>query len=117
MLQSTYLSQCSVVFELASLDPASQVLEKHEDEFFEAVDAKLKLRWLKRKKVISASLVTNIESSDSERAKELLFEHLHLNANVVTLREYCNMLRGADAFPKMQTIGQKMLNDLPPEGL
>lgn len=67
--------------------------------------------------MISASLVTGIESSNSEKAKELLFEHLHLNANVVTLREYCNMLSGADAFPKMQTLGQKMLNDLPPEGL
>ncbi len=100
-----------------SLDPASQVLEKHEDEFFEVVDAKFKLRMLKRKKVISASLVEDIEASDSERAKELLFEHLHLNANAVTLREYCNMLSGADAYPKMQKLGQKMLHDLPPEGL
>ena len=102
----------------ASLDSASQVLEKHEDEFFQVVDPKVKLRWLRRKKVIPDSLVTEIEASaDSEKAKDLLFEHLRLNANAVTLREYCNMLSKADAFPKMQDLGQKMLNDLPPEGL
>ena len=101
----------------ASLDSASQVLEKHEDEFFQVVDPKVKLRWLRRKKVIPDGLVTEIEASaDSEKAKDLLFEHLRLNANAVTLREYCNMLSEADAFPKMQKLGQKMLHDLLPEG-
>ena len=99
-----------------SLDPASQVLEKHEDQFFGVVDAKLKLRWLRRKKVVPDSLVADIEASHGEKAKELTFEHLHLNSNAVTLREYCNMLKGADSFPNMQRLGQKMLHDLPPEG-
>ena len=62
-----------MLFELylsLSLDAASQVLEKHEEEFFEVVDAKLNLLRLKRKKVITESLVTEIKSADSANARE-----------------------------------------------
>ena len=93
-----------------------QVLEKHEDEFFDVVDAKLKLRWLKRKKVISENLMSQIENTDGENAKEILFDHLHRNADVAALREYCKMAITADAFPKMQKLGEKMLSELPTEG-
>ena len=100
-----------------SLHAASQVLEKHEDEFFEVVDAKHNLHRLKRKKVITDHLIMEIENTDKETAKELLFYHLHHNADVATLSEYCKMVMRADAFPKMQTLGEKMLSELPPEGL
>ena len=100
-----------------SLHAASQVLKKHEDEFFAVMDAKLNLLWLKRKNVISDSLVKEIESADYETAKELLFEHLDRNANVAALREYCRMAIAARAYPKMQSLGEKMLRDLPPKGL
>ena len=95
----------------------SQVLEKHEAEFFDVVDPKRRLYWLKRKKVIPDNLFMGIESSDCEKAKELLFEHLHKNANVATLREYCKVIVTLDAFPKMQMLGKKILDDLLPEGL
>ena len=97
-----------------SLGAASQVLEKHEEEFFEVVDAKLNLPRLKRKNVITESLVTKIENCNSEDAKEALFEHLKHNANVAALREYCKMAITADAFPNMQELGEKMLSELPP---
>ena len=100
-----------------SLRAASQVLEKHEDEFFEVVDAKHNLHRLKRKKVITDHLIMEIENTDNETAKELLFHHLHRNADVATLREYCKMAMRAVAFPKMQKLGEKMLSELPPEGL
>ena len=99
-----------------SLGPASQVLEKHEEEFFEVVDAKLNLLRLKRKKVITESVVTKIESADSANARELLYDHLYRNADVGALREYCKMAIAADAVPKMQKLGEKMLSELPPEG-
>ena len=106
------------MFELyISLDSASQVLEKYEDEFIAVVNAKHKLRWLKRKKVISNSLVTEIENSENGKAKELLFEYLHRNADVASLREYCKMVITEDPFPKMKKLGEKMLHDLPPEGM
>ena len=81
------------------------------------VHAKLNLRKLKRKKVITENLIAQIESSDNENAKEVLFEHLKCHADVAALREYCKMITAADAFPNMQKLGEKMLNELPPEGL
>ena len=92
-----------MVIELCiSSDSASQVLEKHEDEFFDAVDAKHNLLRLKRKKVITDSLITEIEKSNNETAQEVLFNHLKYNADVPSLREYCKMAKAADAYPKMQ---------------
>ena len=81
------------------------------------MNPKLKLRWLKRKKVLTDSLITDIESADNENAVELLFEHLRLHADVATLWKYCKMVITADAYPKMQELGKKMLSELPPEGL
>ena len=98
-------------------DAASQVLEKHEDEFFDVVDAKLNLLRLVRKKVITEALIARIENADNENAKEILYDHLQRNADVGALREYCKMAIAADALPNMQKLGEKMLSELPPEGL
>ena len=96
----------------------SQVLEKYEDEFFEVVDAKkLNLLRLKRKKVITADLVSKIESADDENAKEILFDHLKCNTDVATLKEYCEVVIAAVGYPKMQNLGKKMLSELPAKGL
>ena len=99
------------------LNVESQVLKKHEDEFFNVVNPKLHLLRLKRKKVITESLISKIETADSEDAKDILFEHLLHNADDASLTEYCRMAIAADAFPKMQKLGEKMLNELALEGL
>ena len=109
---------CNVQFVLCIfLVAVSLVLEKYEEEFFKVVDAKYNLLKLKRKMVIDGGLIAKMESTNDETAKELLFEHLKSNANVVTLREYCKMIIVAEGFPKMQKLGMRMLNELPPEGL
>ena len=94
-----------------------QVLKKYEDEFFSVVDPKLHLPRLKRKKVITEALISKIETADSEDAKDILFEHLLHNADIATLTEYCKMAIAADAFPKMQKLGEKMLKELTVEGI
>ena len=101
----------------ASLHAASDVLKKHEEEFFRVTNAKLNLLELERKNVISDGLVTTIENADDEKAQELLFKHLERNADVTALKEYCQVTMSAKAFPKMQDLGKKMLADLLPEGL
>ena len=58
-----------------------------------------------------------IESADDRKARELLFAHLHRHADMAAMREYCRMAMTADAYPKMRHLGEKMLRDLPPEGL
>ena len=99
------------------LHAASDVLKKHEEEFFRVTNAKLNLLELERKNVISNRLVTKIENADDEEARELLFKHLDRNTDVVALKEYCHMAISAKAFPKMQDLGRKMLADLLPQGL
>ena len=101
----------------ASLHTASDVLKKHEEEFFRVANAKLNLLELQRKNVISDSHVKEIENADDEKARELLFRHLHRNADVAALKKYCQMTMSAEVFPKMQDLGRKMLADLLPEGL
>ena len=101
----------------ASLRAASDVLKKHEEDFFLVTNAKLNLLKLERKNVISDRLVTKIENAADEEARELLFRHLHRNADVAALKEYCQMTMSADAFPQMQDLGRKMLADLLPGGL
>ena len=96
---------------------ASQILKKHDDEFFDVVNPKLHLLWLKRKEVISEGLIAEIKAADTRDAKEILFEHLHRNADVAALREYCKMAIAADGFPKMRKLGEKVLNELALEGL
>ena len=63
------------------------------------------------------SLISKIDAADDEGAKELLFEHLHCNADVDALKEYCKMAIAANAFPRMQKLGERMLNELELEGL
>ena len=98
-------------------DAASDALKKHQDVFCELVDAKFNLLELKRKEVTPDGLVTKIENADDRTAREMLFEHLSYHANVAKLREYCRIAISAGAFPKMQDLGEKMLRNLPPEGL
>ena len=100
-----------------SLGAASHVLKKHEEEFFAVVNPTLSLHLLKRKEVISGELISMIKNANTEDAKHILFEHLHCNADVAALREYCEMAMAARGFPKMQKLGEKMLNELALEGL
>ena len=102
---------------MASYYAVSQVLEKYEDEFFEVVEAKVSLLRMKRKKVIDYGLISKIENADNKNAKEILFDHLKCNASVANLREYCKMVIEEGAYPKMQQLGEKMLSELPPEGV
>ena len=107
----------SLTFMLPAALPfsASQFLKTYEDEFLGVVNAKQSLLKLKYKGVISPDVRTSIERANDEDAKYLLLEHLEKNATVDTLREYCKVAIAADGYPRMQELGRKMLNALPPE--
>ena len=100
----------------ASPFSASQFLKTYEDEFVEVVNAKQSLFRLKHKGVISQAVRASIEATkDDEEATYLLLEHLEKNATVDTLREYCKVAIAADGYPRMQELGRKMMEILPPE--
>ena len=107
-----------MTFALPAASPfsVSQFLKRYEDEFLEVVNPKLSLLILKRRGVISAAVRTAIESANDEDAKYILLEHLQKNATVDTLRVYCDVAIAANGFPRMQVLGRKMMDALPPGG-
>ena len=90
----------------------SEILKQHETEFFTVVYPRLSLLRLIRKGVITEDVKSSIDSSNTEDAREILFDHLKCHANEDTLREYCEVAIAADGFPNMQALGRKMKEEL-----
>ena len=89
------------------------VLEKYEENFFQCVNAKLHLCKLTRKGVITETFKEEIESANDDDAREILFGHLKCNADVATLKKYLKVAIAADGYPNMQSLGKKMMEELP----
>ena len=90
----------------------SEFLKKYETEFFEVVDPRLSLLRLIRKGVITKDVKSDINTSNTADAREVLYHHLAHHANVDTLREYLRVAIVADGYPKMQSLGRKMMEEL-----
>ena len=100
----------------ASSFSASQFLKTFEDEFVDVVNAKQSLLKLQHKGVISQAVRASIEATkDDEDATYILLDHLEKNATLDTLREYCKVAIAADAYPRMQELGRKMIDALLPQ--
>ena len=91
---------------------ASEFLKKYETEFFEVVNPKLSLLRLFRKGVITEGVKSDINTSNTKDAREVLYHHLAHDANVDTLREYCEVAIDAEGYPNMQSLGRKMMEEL-----
>ena len=92
------------------------VLEQYEEDFFKCVNAKLRLRRLIRRGVITDTIKGDIESANDDEAREILFGHLKQNANVDTLKKYLKVAIAADSYPKMQSLGRKIMEELEQRG-
>ena len=102
-----------LLYNAAATFPVTEFLEKHETEFFSVVTPKLSLMRLKRKGVISEDVESRINSAtNKDDAQEILFAHLMQHANVDTLMRYCEVAIGAEGYPKMQSLGRKMKEEL-----
>ena len=62
--------------------------------------------------MVTEDLMTSVERSNIDDGREILFEHLKCHASVQTLREYCEVAIGAKGYPKMQSLGRKMIQEL-----
>ena len=72
---------------------------------------------LQRKGVISQDVASRISAATNEEdAQEVLFLHLSCNADVKTLMTYCEVIVAANGFPKMQSFGKTMKEELQQEG-
>ena len=88
----------------------SEFLTKHETEFFSVVNARFSLRRLKRLGVITQDVRSHIgDATNDEDAQVILYEHLIHHATVDTLMKYCEVAAAAECYPKMQSLGRKML--------
>ena len=99
-------------FNAAPQPSACSILKKHEEDFFECVDAQYNVLRLKRKNVIPPSVAREISEKTYEEAKELLYDHLLKHATEDSLREWCEWALAAQGYPKMQELGKKMKNEL-----
>ena len=106
-------------FLLCNAAPTSLVTElltKHESEFFSVVKARFSLRRLKRLGAITQDVMSHIDAAtNDEDAQEILYEHLMDHANVDTLMKYCEVIIAADGYPNMQSLGRKMKEELQPK--
>ena len=88
----------------------SEFLKKHKREFFLVVNARFSLRRLKRLGVITQDVRSHIsDATNDEDAQEILYEHLCDYGTVDTLMKYCEVATAAEGYPKMQSLGRKML--------
>ena len=104
---------CSFVGHTAATQfSVSEFLKKHEREFFEVVNPRLSLLRLVHKGVITEDAKSCIDSSNTKDAREVLHHHLAHHANMYTLKEYCEVAIEAEGYPKMQSLGRKMMEEL-----
>ena len=54
-------------------------------------------------------------ATNDEDAQEILFAHLLHHANVDTLLKYCEVAIAAEGYPRMQSLGRKMKEELQPK--
>ena len=102
----------SSLYDAVSPVSVSKLLKKHETEFFEVVNPKLKLLKLKRIGVITEVVLSHINTATNEDAKEILYDHLIRHANLDTLRKYCDVASEVEGHPKMQSFGKMMKEEL-----
>ena len=86
--------------------------ETRDRVFFEVIDPKLSLLRLIRKGVITEDVKSSIDTSNTKDAQEVLYHHLAHHANVDTLMKYCEVAIDAEGYPKMQSLGRKMKEEL-----
>ena len=109
----TSYTVCSFVgLTAATQFSASKFLKKYETEFFEVVDPRLSLLRLVRKGVITDDVKSDINTSNTDDAREVLYHHLTHHSNVDTLKEYLRVAIVAEGYPKMQSLGRTMMEEL-----
>ena len=91
-------------------------LKKYETEFFEVVNPRLSLLRLVRKGVITEGVKSDINTSNTKDARQVLYHYLANHANVDNLKEYCEVAIDAEGYPKMQSFGRKMMKELEQRG-
>ena len=108
-----YVSLYPLLLNPATPFPVTEILKKHETDFFSVVDARLSLRKLKRLQVITQDIMALINAAtNDEDAQEILYEHLTDHADVDSLLKYCEVIIAAEGYPRMQSLGRKMKEDL-----
>ena len=95
---------------------ASEFLKNYETEVFEVIKPRLSLLRLVRKGVITKGVKSNIDTSNTDNAREVLYHHLAHHAYVDTLEEYLRVAIAAEGYPKMQSLGRTMMEKLKQRG-
>ena len=68
---------------------------------------------LEIKKVIPRGLCFELERTSNDKATEMLFLHMRDHGSLETVRSLCDVMISKEGYPKMNSLGQDMKEDLP----
>ena len=90
-----------------------RILKEVQREFKECVDARAIAQKARMEKIIPEAVEIKInESKTSDEAKEVLFEHLHDQVTLESLRRFCSIMIESEGYQLMQKFGKRLLAKL-----
>ena len=87
--------------------------QKYEDKFLGSVNTHAIAGLLAIKKVIPGDLCFELERTGNDKATEMLFLHMRDHGSLETVRRLCDVMIGKEGYPKMNSLGRDMKEDLP----
>ena len=90
-----------------------EFFQKYEDKFLGSVNTHAIAKLLAIKKVIPGDLCFELEKTGNDKATEILFLHMRDHGLLETVHSLCDVMIGKEGYPKMNSLGQDMQEDLP----
>ena len=90
-----------------------EFFEKYQDRFLERVNARAIAGLLEIKKVIPGLLHFKLNGTHNEEATQMLYLHMRDHGSLETVHSLCDVMIGKEGFPRMNSLGQDMKEDLP----
>ena len=110
---SSILLFCFHLLFVVKNNPCKEVFQKYEDKFLGNVDTHAIAKLLEIKKVIPGDLCFKLERTGNDEATEMLFLHMKDHGSLETVRSLCDVMIGKEGYPKMNSLGRDMKEDLP----
>ena len=90
-------------------------MDKYKERFLKDVAAKDIAGRLEIDGIIPSRLHHDIEQTDPDEARELLYRHLCQHGDPSTIRPLCDIMANERGYPKMNSLGKNMKEnkDLP----
>ena len=89
-----------------------EFFQKFENTFLGSINTHAIAGLLEIKKVIPGDLCFELEKTGNDKATEMLYLHMRDHGSLETVHSLCDVMISKEGFPKMNSLGQDMKNDL-----